>query len=125
MTAFSNHAESQLLRHVLGVAAMTAVNTVYVQLHTGDPGEDGTANVSAETERKTITFTESGGTATTSGSAPSWTAWDSGAETISHVSLWDASTAGNCLFKGALTVSKPMTDGDTFELGNGSTIALD
>jgi hypothetical protein len=34
-------------------------------------------------------------------------------ETISHFSVWDASSAGNPLFTGALTASKVVANGDS------------
>jgi hypothetical protein len=47
-------------------------------------------------------------------------------ETITHVSVWDASTAGNCLWVGALTASKALNAGDTFTIPSGSfTASLD
>ena len=47
-------------------------------------------------------------------------------ETYSHISLWDASTAGNCVAKGDLTAPKAVNSGDTFEIPSGSlTVSLD
>jgi hypothetical protein len=37
-------------------------------------------------------------------------------ETITHISLWDASSAGNFLDSVALSASKPVTNGDTLTL---------
>lgn len=93
----------------------TAPTNVFVKVHTGDPGSAGTSNASAETTRKTLTFAapSAGSSAAT---AVTWTAWAAGSETISYFSLWDASTAGNFLQSGALTVSKSITNGDTLSL---------
>lgn len=93
----------------------TAPSDVFVKLHTGDPGSAGTANASAETDRKDLTFAAPSG-GSSAASAVSWTAWDAGSETISHFSIWDASTAGNFLQSGALSASKAVSNGDTLNL---------
>ena len=68
----------------------------------------------------------------TNGSATRPTAWyvalytaapsDAGGDwgTITHIGIHDASTAGNLLWHGSLTVSKTVSDGDTlqFAIGN-------
>lgn len=85
---------------------------VYIQLHTGDPGAAGTTSASAETTRPQLTFgTASGGSL--AASEVTWTAWSAGAETITHVSLWTASTAGTFICSGQLSSSKAMSNGDT------------
>lgn len=95
----------------------TAPTATYVKLHTGDPGSAGTSNASANTTRVVITHAApSGGAIAITGTAPSWASWASGSETLSHVSYWDASTAGNVLWSAALSSSKAMTNGDTFTL---------
>jgi hypothetical protein len=45
-------------------------------------------------------------------------------ETYSHFSLWDNSTAGNCLWTGALSSSAAVTAGDTFQI-TALTLSLD
>jgi hypothetical protein len=113
-----------LARLWLNVLAGTAVSTtsVFVKLHTGDPGAAGAGNVSSVTTRPSITF----GTTTTgtisSSNTPSWASWaGTNGEVVSHISLWDASTAGNFLGSIALTASKTMSTGDTLNLTSGST----
>lgn len=69
--------------------------TLYVQLHDGDPG-DGTANLCVETDRQAITLEASVEPYTVVNDASvSWTNLPAN-ETASHISLWDASSAGNC-----------------------------
>jgi hypothetical protein len=91
----------------------------YVKLHLGDPGEDGTANAAAETTRKSASFGASSGGTATSDADLTWTSY-SAAETVTHISLWDNATAGNCLGAGALTASKTLAIGDTFVIPSGS-----
>jgi len=93
----------------------TAPASVWLQLHTGDPGSAGTANASAETTRKQVTFAAPSAGSTTA-SAVSWTAWSAGTETITHVSLHSASSAGTFLQSGALAASKTVNNGDTLNV---------
>ena len=90
----------------------------YVKLHTGDPGSAGTANAATETTRKAATFSAASGGAITTSADLSWTSV-AATETISHVSFWDASTAGTFLGSDALTASKSLTAGDTFTIAAG------
>jgi hypothetical protein len=89
--------------------------TPYLQLHTGDPGANGTANVSAETDRQSPTFAAPSGGAITA-PAVSWTAWDAGTEVITHVSLWDAAAAGNFKMSAALDDPKTVENADTLNI---------
>lgn len=95
----------------------TAVANVFVKLHTGDPGAAGTANASSETDRPQVTFAApSGGSMSMTGTAPSWAAWDQGAQAITHISLWDANTAGNFLQSVALSSTVNVVNGNTLTL---------
>lgn len=110
--------------NVLSGTTFTAPTNTFVQLHTGDPGAAGTTAASAETDRKQLTWSAaSGGSKAIVATLPSWTAWDVGSETINHITLWDASTAGNFMMSIALTTAKPMTNGDTLNLTS-LTVAL-
>lgn len=88
----------------------TAIATVYVKLHTGDPST-GASNASAVTTRNQVTWNaaSAGSMSLNTLSAFSMTT----SETISHISFWDASTAGTFLGSAALTVSKTVANGDT------------
>lgn len=102
---------------MLGATAFTAPATTAVKLHTGDPGSAGTANASAETTRKALTWSAaSSGSKAIAATLPSWTSWSAGAETITHISVWDSTTAGSFLFSAALSASKSITNGDTLNL---------
>lgn len=89
--------------------------TPWLQLHTGDPGAAGTANVSSETDRKQPTYAApSGGSVTAP--AVSWANWDAGDQTITHVSMWDAATNGNFKMSAALADPKAVENGDTLNI---------
>jgi hypothetical protein len=87
----------------------------WLKLHTGDPGSAGTANASAETTRKAITYAAaSAGSKAANGTLPSWASWSAGTETITHVSRWSASTAGT--FRDSIALGTPRT------VANGETL---
>lgn len=102
---------------MLAGTAFTAPTNTYVQLHTADPGAAGTtAVVSPDPTRKQITWSAAASGSKAMSGSLSWTSWASGTETITHISIWDASSAGNFLWSGALTQSKTVNDNDTFQL---------
>lgn len=124
--SLSNYLENAFGNALRGGGAgtsYTAPANVYAKLHTGDPGEDGTANAAGNTTRKEVTFGAASGGVISLSNTPSWTSVST-TETYSHVSIWDNSTAGNCLGSGALSSSVAVTAGDTFTL-SALTITLD
>lgn len=118
MSAMSDYLENALLDLVFNGTAFTALSTVYVKLHTGAPGEAGTANAATETTRKAMTTGAASGGTTSNDAAITWTSYPA-AETVSHISIWDNVSAGNCLLTGALTASKTMAIGDTLDIAIG------
>jgi hypothetical protein len=90
----------------------------WVKLHTGDPGAAGTTAAAGETTRQQGTFSAASAGAITNSAALTWTNVST-TETISHVSFWDASTAGTFLGSDALNTSRSLTAGDTFEIAIG------
>lgn len=113
--SISNYAELKLLDHVTGTAAFTAPSNFYLQLHTGDPGEAGTSNAATETTRQAASFGSASSGSITTSATVEWTNVST-TETYTHWSAWDASTAGNCLWYGALSASASVTAGDTFQI---------
>ena len=103
--SISNYAELKILDHTTGRSAWTMPTNVYVALHLGDPGEaaaSGAIATSATLEWTNVSTTE----------------------TYTHWSLWDALTAGNALWSGALSSSAAVTAGDTFQITS-LTLSLD
>lgn len=132
MTA-SNYLELEVLDHVLGGADYTRPATVYVGLHTADPGETGaTGEVSGNNySRASVTNNSTNWPAASGGSKSNGAsitfATPSGSwGTVTHFSIWDAATTGNCLFKGALTASQTIGSGNAVSFGVGAiTITAD
>ncbi len=112
--SYSNYLEDKINDAVCSNTSL-AVAAVYVKLHTGDPGEAGTANAATETMRKLAAFGASSGGVSTMSATLTWTNV-AGTETFSYVSLWDAVTAGNCLGSGSLASPQAVVAGNTFQL---------
>lgn len=127
--SFSNFLETKLLDHVFGDTAYTAPGTLYLGLHTSNPAEDdsGTEVSTSGTAyaRQTVAFTTSGDT-TSNTSAVEYPTATASYGTVSHVGVYDASTAGNLLSYGALTTSKAIATGDVLRIPAGDLdITLD
>jgi hypothetical protein len=117
--SISNYLENIILDHILRNQAFTPPSTVYVALHTADPGETGASEVTGGSyARQAVTFGAASGGAVSNTGAINFPAMP--AVTVTHASLWDASTAGNCLWTGALAASKVINSGDTptFPIGD-------
>ena len=130
--SMTNYLEAKLLDHSVGTAAYTMPTDVFMKLHVGDAGEDGTANPAAHTARVQADFDPAapdagnGNAMTASLSAPITFSGMTADEAITHFSLWDAAgaAAGNPLWKGALTSTKNVEVGDDLVL-DGADLTLD
>lgn len=107
---------NKVLDHMHRAVASTAPAGNFVKLHTGDPGASATTAPSANTTRVSATFSAASAGAVALSNTPTWASWAAGSETISHISVWDASTAGTFLYSAALTASKAVANGDTLTL---------
>lgn len=121
--SISNYAELKLLEHVTGKTSFTLPTNVYLKLHTGDPGEDCTSNAATEDTRKITAWATAAAGAIATSATVEWTNV-AATETYTHWSMWDASTAGNPLWSGALSASAAVTSGDTFQITS-LTLSLD
>jgi hypothetical protein len=110
MTVARANARLNVYRNV----ADSAIAAVYLKLHTGDPGAAGTANASAVTTRNAVTFNAASDGSMTLNSIGTYSMTTS--ETITHWSLWDASTAGTYLESGAFTAGVPVINGSTLTI---------
>ena len=126
--SISDYAENKLLDAVVNATTTGGglpTANVWVKLHVGDPGEAGTANPAGNTTRVQASFGAAASGTANSDADVAWTSVST-TETYTHISLWDASTAGNCLWSGALTASKAVNSGDNFTIPSGSlTVSLD
>ena len=138
MSAASDYLENKVLDHVLKVAAYTQPSVLYVALFNNTSGNAATnleaATLTDETSttgtayaRQAVTFAAaSGGTSATNATITFPTATASWG-TITHVAITDNATkgSGNVLFWGAVTTSKTIDSGDTFQITSGNlTVSL-
>lgn len=117
----STYAKDGIANHLYNGSSLAVPSAWYIQCHTGDPGATGTSNVStafASRVEESTGWTASSGGAVSNESAILFST-AGGNETISYVSVWDASTNGNCLGYGALTASKAVTTGDNLNFAIG------
>lgn len=129
MSAASDYLENKVLDHVLKNTAYSQPANLYLGLWTADDGlESGT--VTSEVSggsyaRQTISFNAASGGTADSAATVTFPAATANWGTITHVAIMDAATSGNVLFHGAVTTSKTIESGDTFQVSAGNlTISL-
>lgn len=118
--SFSDYLETKVLDHVFGGTAYTAPATLYVALFTAAPSDSGggTEVSGGAYARQTIAFTTSGDT-TSNTAAVEFPTATANYGTVTHVGIYDASTAGNLMAWAALTSSKTIETGDVFRIPAG------
>jgi hypothetical protein len=120
--SIGDYLEPKILDAVFNNTSL-AVTSTFIKLHIGDPGEAGTGNPSASTTRKTASWAAASGGTIATDTTLTWSGADLVAvETLTHVSVWDASTAGNHLWNGVMDVPYNVANGDTFILSSGTVI---
>lgn len=129
MSAASDYLENKLLDHVLTSTGYTAPTTRYLGLFTASTGLESnspSAEVSGGSyARKAVTFAAASSGSSATNATVTFDAATANWGTITHVAVMDASTSGNVLFWGAVTTSKTIESGDTFQVSSGNlTISL-
>lgn len=115
MPGFTVYFANKIIDHCLGGVSWTPPTSVYAKLHIGDPGPDGTANPSTTTTRVEIGLLAAAAGATNLDADLTFAA-QTVAEGLSHLSYWDSSTSGNCLYTSELEEIKNLFVGDVFKL---------
>jgi hypothetical protein len=120
MAEMSNYLENALINGTLRATTYTAPTTVYVSLHSADPGDGGGNEISGGSyARKAVTFgAPSDGVSTNSADVTfdqATASWG----TITHIGIQDALTAGNLLYHTPLTTSKTIDTDDVFRIVSG------
>jgi hypothetical protein len=138
MSAASKYLENKVLDHVLTATSYTAPGTRYLALFT-NTSTNAAANLEAGTltdevgtsgtayARKAVTFAAASSGASATSATVTFDAATATWGTITHVAVMDGGTAGagNVLFWGAVTTSKTIESGDTFQVSSGNlTISL-
>ena len=140
MSAASNFLENKVLDHVLrySTAPYTAPSTLYLALFTntsthaaanleaGTLSDEVTTSASAYA-RKAVTFAAASSGSSATNATVTFDAATATWGTITHIAIMDGATAGagNVLFYGAVTTSKLIESGDTFQVSSGNlTVSL-
>lgn len=135
MASMSDYLEGQIRAHIFRTASFTKPTHLAVALFTAAPSDSGggtevTGGSYARVDVPPLDANWTAASATngeTDNAAvitfPTATAdWG----TVTHVGIYDATTAGNLLFWGALTASKVVSSGDTFSFAIGAlTVTFD
>lgn len=134
MSAASNYLENKVLDHVLTGSAYSQPAARYLGLFLNTSG-NAAANLEAGTltdevsggsyARQAVTFAAASGGSSATNATVTFPTASANWGTITHVAVMDQSTGGNVLFWGAVTTSKTIDNGDTFQVTSGNlTISL-
>jgi type 1 fimbria pilin len=131
--AFSQYLADKILTWIKGTTFPTALSTVYISLHSGDPGTAGANNnvqltITGSANRTSVatsTFSTvgaatGGGFQVTNNSSVQITTNAAGSATVTYFGVWDAVTGGNFLASGQLTTSVDVVGGDTVQFNAGA-----
>jgi hypothetical protein len=118
---FTAFGRNQTLDWVTG-KIVSPPTQMWVQLHIGDPGINGSDNVAAETTRKLASW----GDADVDGKAYNNAALEwilvVGTEVLTHISVWSQAVAGIAWYQGQLTSPVPVTVGADFTIAAGDAV---
>jgi hypothetical protein len=117
-TGLASGIANSILDALCRSVAWTEPAAFFVKLHTADPGAAGSTAAAGETTRQAVTFSAAASGAITNSADVTWTNVST-SETLSHVSFWDASTAGTFLGSDALETARAVTAGDNFTISTG------
>lgn len=142
MSAMSNYLENSLVDHIFRGQTFSATTpaSVYVALYTAAPSDAGggtevtgnnysrvgvtralTAWAGTQSAGSTVASSGTGG-ATSNNAAITFPIPSGSWGTITHFAILDASTGGNFLFTGALTVSQTVNTGNTVSFAAGQLV---
>lgn len=125
--AISDYLEGALLNHVLRNTALPSPTTVYVALFSDVPTDAGGTELSGNGyARQAATFSAPSGGSCANAIPITFTASGGDWGTVQGVGIFDASTAGNLLFRGALEAPKMVNAGDSLQFPVGQLqVSLD
>jgi len=134
MTALSSYAEVKILDLLFKNTTFTSP-TAYLGLFTSDPTDSASGTEASGSGYARIRIDNKMAAAATgvdnssisSNTNITFAAASGGAfGTVTHIGIFDASSSGNLLAHGALSASKVISDGDTFQINSGSlTVTID
>lgn len=122
MTALSDYAENLVATWLLTNGAATRPTAWYIALFTAAPTDagGGTELSTGGYTRQAVTFSVTGDTASNTAQIDFVNNGAADWANITDVAVFDASTAGNMLFHGALTTPRDPALGDTIRFAAGA-----
>jgi hypothetical protein len=134
MLLLFNNTNFALVGDATGLRGSSTAGSLYVSLHTGDPGEAGSQTTSecayGSYARQAVARSGAGWTVTSNSVSPaaniSFPEATSGTETVTHFGIGtDSSGAGVLLYKGAVTPNIAVATGVTPRLTTASAVTED
>ena len=121
MSSFSDYTENKVLDHALGTTSWTMPSQLYLALYTAAPSDTGGGTeVSGNAyARQAVDFSASSGGTTSNSATVTFPTATGSWGTITHMGLFDASTAGNFIAWAPLAASKTVGSGDAIEFLTG------
>jgi hypothetical protein len=127
MANISDYLENKILDHTLATTAYTKPTNVYIALYTAAPSDagGGTEVSGGAYARQVATFGAASAGSTSNSADITFPVATASWNTITHIGILDASTAGNLLWHGALSASKAIATNDQFKIAAGNlTVSL-
>lgn len=124
----SNYAENAILNHVLGTTAYVMPAQLYIALFTTDPTDAGTGTEVAGNAyvRQLIDFAAAANGSATNSNEVLFPVATGSWGTITHIGLYDATTAGNIIWHGPVGTQKVISAQDQYKVSAGNlTVSLD
>ena len=130
MTALSSYSERKILDHVFKNTSYTSPEA-YLGLFTNDPTDSASgtevsgnnyARVRIDNKMASAVTGSDNSSITSNASITFPTASGGAFGTVTHIGIFDASSSGNLLAHGALSASRTISDGDTFQINSGDLI---
>jgi hypothetical protein len=126
MSSFTDYLENKVLDYVFGSLATFSKPTVYIGLFSAAPSDTGGGTELSSTggyvrvAAGSLTVSGTSPTLATNGAAIEWAAASANwSAAVTHLALFDASTAGNMLAWAPLTTSRTVNSGDVFRIPAG------
>lgn len=124
MSEFSNYLENALINATLRATSYTSPAAVYVALFTTDPTDagSGTEVSGGAYVRKAVTFAAPSNGVTSNSADVTFDQATANWGTLTHIGVFDASSAGNLLYHTPLTTTKTIETGDIFKIAASSLV---
>ncbi len=129
MSAMTDYLEGEVIKHIFRTGSFTKPTVLAVGLFTAAPSDagGGTEVTGGSYARATLNPLDanwaapsSGNGVTSNSSTITFATPSANWGSVTHFALFDAASAGNMLFWGALTVTKTINSGDTVTFPAGS-----